>query len=848
MDVILSHKQPDFDALASMVAAQKLYPDSVIVIDGKYSGRVQDFLSLAKDMLPIRTPKDIDSEQVDRIILVDTSELSRVGILAEKLKQKPGLKIEIFDHHPYHEKKTEGIYIETLGACTTLLVERLAGLGLKLSSFEATLLALGIYEDTGSFLFESTTVRDIRAAAYLLEQGAQLSVISEYLRKPITEEQKAILQQLLDHGKREIINGQPVYLTEAQHDEYIGGLALLAHRIGEIEGVDTWFLAVRMNERIYLIGRSTGQGMNINGVIEAFGGSGHPKAASATIKGNDTFSVLAKLREEIRQRVYQRYLVKDIMSHPVKCVSPATKLADVEHMLLRYGHTGVPVVNEEKHLLGIISRRDVEKAVKHGLQHAPVTGFMTTGVITIDADVPWDEAQRLMVRHDIGRLPVLLDGQLVGIISRSDVLRQLHGSAVPIEAALAHQRSQAMRQDILQLIGELPREIRTILETVCAVADQEKCQVYLVGGFIRDLLLKIPNHDLDITVEGSGLNFASALAKRYEGKELALYPEFGTARLDFGGDMYVDVASTRQEYYAFSGALPQVEESSLRNDLFRRDFTINAMAVCLNSGRFGELVDYYGGLRDLQQGEIRLLHRLSFIDDPTRMLRAIRFAVRYDFVLSKDTETAMQSAVSAGILHKISTERFTEEIRLIYMEPKYGEMGKRLLDTRIFRHWFGEELPWNFTTAGFEEVLTEFNQRWLFSLIHMTEEQIRVVMENIQLTKENRFHTERLGKLRECLLQCRSLSEMDRLLEKLPRWQVRLLQAAPELKESVQTYERALDDLRMSVSGSRLLERGIKRGPKIGRLLREIREAWLEGKIRTPEEEEEYLLKLEGRA
>lgn len=426
MDIILAHRQIDFDALASMVAAQKLYPNSVLVLDGKPNVYVQDFLALSKDQLRFSKAQEVDINDVSKVILVDTHELKRAGMLAEKITQTPGIEVEIYDHHPYSGPLKPGMFIDHVGSCATLLVEKLAGFGMPLSSFEATLIAIGIYDDTGSLLFDSTTVRDVRAVAYLLEQGANLSVIAEYLRKPLTEEQKELLQQLLDHGQTEFFEGVPVYLAYAETEEYVGGLALLAHRVGELEGADTWFLLVKMDQRVYIVGRSRGRGLAVNRLVEVFGGAGHERAASATIKDAELEAILKKLRFAIKSRATRPHLVRDMMSYPVKTVSPETRLGDVEKILLRYGHTGVPVT-EDKTLVGIISRRDVEKAVRHGLQHAPVKGFMTRNVVTVDSDATLDEVQRVMVQNDIGRLPVVEDGDLVGIVSRSDVLRIVHG-------------------------------------------------------------------------------------------------------------------------------------------------------------------------------------------------------------------------------------------------------------------------------------------------------------------------------------------------------------------------------------------------------------------------------------
>ena len=848
MDIILAHRQIDFDALASMVAAQKLYPNSVLVIDGKPNVYVQDFLALSKDQLRVVKTQDVKLADVSKVVLVDTHDLKRAGLLGEKIAQNPGIEVEIYDHHPYDGPLNPGMFIEHVGACATLLVEKLAGYGMPLSSFEATLIAIGIYDDTGSLLFDSTTVRDVRAVAYLLEQGANLSVIAEYLRKPLTEEQKELLQQLLDQGQTEFFDGLPVYLSYAETKDYVGGLALLAHRVGELESADTWFLVVKMDQRLHVVGRSRGRGLAVNKLVQMIGGAGHERAAAATIKDADIPEILKQLRSLIKSRANRPHLVRDMMSYPVKTVTEETRLGEVETMLLRYGHTGVPVTDGQT-LLGIISRRDVEKAIRHGLRHAPVKGFMTRNVVTVDEEATLDEVQRVMVQNDVGRLPVVKDGDLVGIVSRSDVLRLVHGGAVPSETQLVRERSIAMRQDILALIDRLPAKENHILEAVRDTASEQKCPVFLVRGFVRDLLLEFPTQDLDFVVEGSGGQFAKALLERLPEGKLTEHVKFGTAQISFPDGGHLDVASTRVEYYSFPGALPQVEESGLREDLFRRDFTINAMAICLNSERYGELVDYYGGKRDLEQGKIRFLHNLSFIEDPTRMMRAIRFAGRYQFKFAKETLEALYTANEAGVLAKLSAERFTEELFLILKESNYLTMGKMLTRSGLFQAWFGEDYSWNFDLENAGEHADEsaewpLDVRWLNCLVRMDAAEIEKILARLALNKTLRDETRIYLQLRETLLTPQSLLDLDQLLLKAPEGVIKVLAGDLRFSRIIAAFQDAEEKMQMTLDGKALLQMGLKPGPEIGRILNQVRKAWLEGRIGTAEEERELARQL----
>jgi len=850
MKIILSHRYLDFDALAAMTAAQRLYPDAVLVIEGTHGSTVQDFLALVKEHLPYKRFKEIEPASVEKIILVDTNDLSRAVSNKKVLDSLNNVEIEIIDHHPYSGIPTENMTIEPVGACTTLLVERIIRKGLRIGSFDATILALGIYDDTGSLLFENTTPRDLRAAAFLLEQGAQLGVLADYLRRPLSEEQMKLFQQLLDNGITEKFEGIPVYFSHAETNEYIGGLALLIHRIGDIENADVWFIAVKMADRVYVAGRSKGDALSVNKIVRVFGGDGHSKAASAVIKDGEVEAVLAKLRSETQSRIGRPHLVRDIMSSPVKTVSPDTTMGETADILLRYGHTGVPVVEDHK-LLGIISRRDVDKALKHGLGHAPVKGFMTRDVVTVSSSESWEEVQKLMVLHDIGRIPVVDDGELVGIVSRSDVLSLIYRSVVPTTAELVRQRSAAQAEEALRRIEKLPANLQLTLEQIKRAALESGFPVYLVGGFVRDLFLNLPTTDLDIVVEGNGILFAECLSKYLDTVKLTRHKEFGTAGIVLADGTRLDIAGTRREDYDHPGALPVVEESSLKDDLFRRDFTINAMALCLNTPRFGEVIDYYGGLRDLKQGQIRFLHNLSFIDDPTRILRAIRFAGRYNFKISKITNDAVYTALEAGVLAKVSVERFTEELMLIYAEQNYRIMGQKLQETGVLKAWFQADLPWSFEQEG-DTASWPLEKRWLASLKEMRSGDISVVLQRLKLNRNLQRLTLNYRQLRDKLAKTLlSLTKddpvkLDALLSGAPPIILDVLASQDEFASAVKRYIIALAGIDMKVTGSALIQAGLKEGPQIGKVLREIRNLWLQGKIKTSAEEEAYMQNILG--
>jgi tRNA nucleotidyltransferase (CCA-adding enzyme) len=217
------------------------------------------------------------------------------------------------------------------------------------------------------------------------------------------------------------------------------------------------------------------------------------------------------------------------------------------------------------------------------------------------------------------------------------------------------------------LLNRLPRSLVELLKQLGRLADESGIRLFLVGGVVRDLFLKRKNWDLDLTVEGDGIGFARAVADRY-GAGLALFERFSTARLTLPNGIKVDIASTRSESYAKPAALPNVQPAVLKEDLYRRDFTINAMAIQLNDEKFGQLHDPYGGQRDLKAKLIRVQHEGSFFDDPTRIFRAIRFVERFGFALEPRTRQLLKGAAATDMIASLSGPRLANEIFLLMEE------------------------------------------------------------------------------------------------------------------------------------------------------------------------------------
>lgn len=696
MEIIVPHTNTDLDALGAAVGAQVLYPHAVIVLPGTPGPLAADFISLHRSYVRVKKAREIDLSQVTRAIVVDTADSDRLGALAP-LRDR--VEIHLYDHHPEEPHDLEGrLEVRDLvGATCTLLAELIEEAGAPLTPVQATAMLLGIYADTGSLTHASTTPRDARAAGFLLSRGANLRAVDRFIQGTLSPAQQALLHQLREHGRWVTVRGARIRVVEAETAEYVGGLALTLHKLLEVEPAHALFAIVRMGDRVHLVGRSDVPWVDVGRIAARFGGGGHASAASAVAKGATLAEVNAQLEAALQAEVAPPVMARDVMSAPVKTILETKSVREAERLMLRHGHSGLPVTGDTGQLTGVISLRDIEKARRHGYEAIPVKGIMIRRVYTVTPDTPLDEVQDLMVVKDIGRVPVIEGDALVGIVTRSDLLGQVYGGPAPRwhrrlyapTAGSGAVEEEPGAERVRAAMAALPAAIGHLLAQAGQVAERQGVTAYAVGGFVRDLLIGRPNLDIDIAIEGDGLAFARTFAEQLGGR-IQEVPRFSTAHIYLDAPephmpSRIDIATARREFYEHAAALPVVEHAALREDLYRRDFSINAMAVPLGpTGPLG-LVDFFGGWQDLQDRQIRILHTLSFVEDPTRILRAVRFAHRYDFRLEEETASCAKEAVAQGFLDRVSIERLRNELILMWKEPKSGAAMATLSELGVLR-------------------------------------------------------------------------------------------------------------------------------------------------------------------
>ncbi len=691
MDIILCHQTADFDALGAAVGLSQLLPGSRIVLTGGAHPTVREFLALYRNELPLIELRSVIPHRIRSLHIVDNQYGDRLGKAAAWLTLPQLQEIVVYDHHLNAKSDIPATTTEiaAIGATTTLITEKLQTASIQLTPVQASVMSLGIHVDTGSLTFGQTSVRDVKALAWLLEQGASLQIIAAYVDPSFSPAIQTLFATAMQSLKKERVAGYQVGKVLLQSASFVPGLSNLAERLVSLTDCNALLLGHvygkgnledKENQRFTIIGRTRIPQTDLTHLLHPLGGGGHGEAASVNLRNVQPQALLDDLYAQFKAQIPQPLLARDLMSSPVRTIRPETTIQQAQRVLFRYGHSGLTVVDDQEQLVGIISRRDLDLALHHGFSHAPVKGYMTRQVKTITPSTPLPEIEAIMVADDVGRLPVMTQGELRGIVTRTDVLRQLLQERSELESPMVH--DSAVEDSPGEITLPQPEQLLSLLQThlqpatwqlltqAAEQAEKRGWHLYLVGGAIRDLLLHACKHiwlqDIDLVVDGfqqtvgvgSGVTLAEALQQNYPDARLSVHGEFQTAALlwhrsEALDSLWVDIATARTEFYPYPAANPQVEASSIRQDLYRRDFTINALAVRLTHPRRGELLDFFGGMVDLRQQQVRVLHANSFIEDPTRIYRAVRFVVRLGFQLESQTEAYIRYAIASGVYERL---------------------------------------------------------------------------------------------------------------------------------------------------------------------------------------------------
>ena len=857
--LILTHENTDFDGLASQLAAWKLYPQAQPVLPRRPNRNLRDFLTLYWDELPYVRYEDLPRRQeVDRIILVDTQTLVTPKGMSDDTA------VQIIDHHPLaRDLPPHWTYTgDDVGATVTLLLEWILAAGLSLTPVEATLLALGIYEDTGSLAYPTTTLRDLRCVTWLVEQGANLAVVNDFLHHPLTDQQLALYDALLASAEAIDVAGYTIVIATARAEGYVEEISTLAHKIRDLYDPAGLFLIVDLGEHLQLVARSTTDAVDVGHMAEHFGGGGHTRAAAALIRDLSIETVYEQLRSSLERHINPRETVSQLMSHGVHTLPLDTTVDAAAEAMARYGFEGFPIVDRDNRIVGILTRREIDRARRLHLGGQPVSHYMTKGAIHVAPGDSLERLQQVMTEHGVGQVPVTDDGEVVGVVTRTDLIKRW--TAPP--------RRRLRRREIAAKIeAALPAPLLDLLHQASEIAQEMEVPLYLVGGFVRDLLLDQPTLDMDLVVEGDAIKLARRLG-RHIGARTRSHKQFGTAKImleehetDFGIP-FLDFATARLEFYPSSAALPEVERSSIKADLHRRDFTINTLAIRLDPSHYGELLDFYGGEQDLEDGLVRVLHSLSFIEDPTRMMRAARFEQRLGFRIEARTAELIDNGLP--MLARVSGERIRHELYLILREReperalcRLDELGvlrqihPRLACTPATRERFARLRAiltsgvWNVPLAGsgqpepglylalFTYPLSRADAEGLAGRLKIFRDDLALLRQVLDLR----------GREADLVQPDLANREIDARLRYASTPALLILWLCTDstlVRERVWYYETVLRHIQPAVDGEYLKRLGLKPSPLFSRLLRAVRGALLDGEIETAEQQEALVARL----
>ena len=874
--VITTHVNADFDALASMLAAQKLYPEALVIFPGSQEKNLKNFfinsMAYLFNMVDVNR---IDFDSITRLVLVDTRQTGRIGKLVDLL-DKPGIEIHIYDHHPPTANDIKGkieVHGQT-GANVTILTEIIRGKEIGISPDEATIMCLGIYEDTGSFSFPSTTERDFLAAAYLLSQGANLNVVSNLIARELSPEQVVLLNDMIQAVTRYYINGIEVVVTSVTMEKYMPDFAFLVQKVAKMENLDAIFAIARMENKIYVVARSRINEVDVGAILTRLGGGGHPYAAAASIKGKTLAQTETGLVEILYEKIRASRQAKDLMSSPAISINPDVTCKKARNIITRYNLNALLVTEEIKGtttLCGYITRQVIEKALYHKLDRVQVKDYMTTEVATVETDADLIEIQKKIIDNKQRILPVVENGTIAGVITRTDLLNILVRRSQPLpdeEPNPATEPPHAHTRNIVRFMKErLSADLIRNLQQLGEVADEIGSGAYVVGGFVRDLFLYRNDEDIDIVIEGDGIAFAKKYAK-IVGARIHTHEKFGTAVIIFPDGFKIDVASARMEYYKFPAALPVVEMSSIKLDLYRRDFTINTLAIQLNSDKFGMLIDFFTARRDIKEKIIRVLHNLSFVEDPTRVFRAIRFEQRFEFTIGKLTSGLIANAISMDFFRELSGKRVFTELRLILQEENPVPAIKRLNDfdlLKVIHPSIKFEKDLMATLSSAKKVLSwhdllfleESYKKWIVYFLvlirnckpHISKEICRrfeLKPEDEKILCAERFDADK------CVFWLeRNLPVSDSVIfRKLNGFKTELIlfmMAVAKKKAVKKTISHFFTDLRrtqLSLKGRDLKKMGLKPGPVYRQVMEAVLDARLDGTLKSKKDEIEFARRL----
>lgn len=567
-------------------------------------------------------------------------------------------------------------------------------------------------------------------------------------------------------------------------------------------------------------------------------------------------------------------------------VDELTPLLKVEQVMSHHSVETILIFQAQtKHCIGYIDNITVSKAIFYGLGVQPVKEFMNTNIIIATPTTSLKELFTIFIENQQPIIPISNNNEIITIIDKVKLLELSQtdkGKLSYIENSI---KIPLCYLDTL-VYSNLPTMLFNLLKEVGKLGDFFCINVFLVGGVVRDLLFNTSSiaekTDIDFVVEGDASTFAYALVKKFKGTVRYTHNKLMTATVicpwTNGQELSIDIATARLEHYDEPGTLPCIEPTSIEQDLFRRDFTINAMALQLNQSYFGKLIDLFHGQKAIQNKSIDVIHSLSFIEDPTRIIRAIRFEQRYQFRISQQTEQYIQYALAHNVMEKLSGQRLFHEFKVIFKETKpelciirMNEFGvlaaidKRFsftLQERKLLYKIADILKWyqtlpmkknqpNVMIIYFLALCYSFPREQIIQMlqkigveptfqkkIFLTSSMVQNIYDTLSFLLKDKTK----DKAKDKAIEVKGpISTIYMLLSSLSLEGLLFLQASSSIGYVIYQYLSLWRFIKPDITGNDLKKLGIIPGPQYRIILEDILKQKLDGNIQTKEEQLEYV-------
>ncbi len=852
MDVIVCHRQADWDTVGAALLARLLYPQAdVVYLGGTLDASPEAFFNF-------RRPEQIDRKMIDRLIVLGAQRAEMIEPLGDFLN-RPEVEVHLYDNRTTPEKNINGTIevVRKIGACTSLLVERLQERQMNPSAADAGFALLGIYEATGGFLHQTTTADDFRAAAWLLEHGADPRLLAGGRLTENAVEQVIALDDLLRSAHQVAVDDYRFAIGEVAMPQPMADLPLCVRQFHRLVGIPTVFVLAAEGDQLRIAGRTTGESIDINALLGALSGAtGNVRDGVATVAGT-----VVQTRKELLTLLADFLVLpptaRELMIPHAARLSQERSVAEAHETLVHAAAADLLLLTDDGQPAGIVTRPQLDQALRFGLGDTAVEELIDREPFDCEPEATLDEMLDLFARGAQAVLPVVVNRRPVGVVTRESVYRAASERRAHPPVNKIHRQDQTDFAE--QLRRQLPPPLAAFIDQVGRLAQETGVRAYLVGGFVRDMILLRENVDLDIVVDGDALALARAAARALDVK-LVEHAEFRTATLMID-PYHIDMAGARRDYYAAPGTLPQVETATLEQDALRRDFSLNTLLLAINPDRFGQLLDPHHGLEDLIAGRIRVLHSLSFVEDPTRIFRAIRFQARFGFKLEAHTERLLRTALERNGLSELSGTRIWKEFSLIFQEKHPAEAVRHLFERGVLA---ALERQWVLTPGledhleRAEQIVAWFHQQhleraadlnllwWSVLTAPLPVERQRHLNERLELpeniarkTPATINHAQKL--LRQLTEQPPSLlSHLARMLrgestETLLTTAVFAVQE--ENRRAIFRFLTELEQIKPYIDGNDLKKLGIAPGPLFSHILETIRDEKIDGAISSKVEE-----------